>query len=184
VTTLAQSLSAPLARLSARERRLVLLFAGLAAAAAVYVFVVEPVFAGRARTQQRIESLRRDLPQMQALALRIKQLDAQVGSHANAVNADTDFSLFTFIDRAAAASLTRESIASMNPSRRPTRDGFEENLVELRVNGATLAELVTFLQRIESAEQPVYVKRLEFKRRYDDHTRFDATIVAGAVART
>ena len=44
--------------------------------------------------------------------------------------------------------------------------------------------MVSFLRRIEDAEQPIYIKRLELKRRYDDHTRFDATVVAGAVART
>jgi hypothetical protein len=174
---------AAVARLSPREQRLLALFAGLVAAAAIYVLVVEPLIAGRARVVGRVEGLQRDLPVMEALAVRVRELEASLGT-ANASTAAADFSLFAFLDRAAASSIPRESIASMSPSRRPSRDGVEESIVELRINGATLPQLVALLEHVEKAEQPVYVKRLEIKRRYDDETRFDATVVAGALART
>ena len=45
-----------------------------------------------------------------------------------------------------------------------------------------LPELVGLLRQIEEAAHPVYIKRLELKRRYDDRSRFDALIIAGSVA--
>lgn len=180
---LLQSATAALSRLNPRERLLVAAFAALAAGSAVFVFVVEPAISGRARSEQRVEALERDLPTMETLARRIQQLEARVGAGSER-SPDAAFSLFAFVDKAAAASLSRESIASMNPARHPLRDGQEETTVELRVNGASLPELVAFLQRIEQAAQPVYVKRLELKRRYEDKTRFDATVVTGALSRS
>ena len=175
---------AALSRLNPRERLLVGTLAALAGASAGYLFVIEPAIASRIRAEQRVEMLVRDLPTMESLARRIQQLESQVGAASKSAKADTDFSLFAFIDRAAAASLTRDSIASMNPSRHPLRDGKEETIVELRVSGASLAELIGFLQRIEQAEQPIYVKRLELKRRYEDKTRFDATVITGALSKS
>lgn len=172
-------------RLSRREQILVATLAGLAAVAGLYLFVIEPIVDWRARMQQRIETLSRDLPSLEALAGKVRRLEAELGAVADVqASTGTDFSLFAFIDKAAAASIARDAIAAMNPSRRPMRDGFEENSVELRLNSVSLVELVGLLRRIEDAEQPVYVKRLEIKRRYDDATRFDATIVAGALSRT
>jgi general secretion pathway protein M len=163
---------------------LVGLFGALLLLSAAYVFVLEPIVAGRARVQQRVATLQRDVAAMQKLALRIRRLQAELGSSAPAAGAAEDFSLFAFVDRAAAAAVSRESIASMNPSTRPLRDGYVETSVELRVNGVTLPEIVTLLERMEDGVQPVYIKRLEMKRRYDDKTRFDATVVAGAMSRT
>ncbi len=72
----------------------------------------------------------------------------------------------------------------MNPSRRQVREGLLESAVELRLSTVSLHEIVGLLRKIEQAGQSVYVKRVELKRRYDDHTRFDAVIVAGAVSKT
>ena len=40
------------------------------------------------------------------------------------------------------------------------------------------------LRQIEMSKEPVYIKRLDLRRRYEDRTRFDATIVAGAMSKT
>ena len=175
---------AALARLSPREQRLVAVFALLLVLVGVYTVVVEPLVAGRARLAQRIDGLSHELVAMEDLAARIRSLEPAAGESPAPTATGDGFSLFAFIDKATAASVSRDAIAAMNPSRRPTRDGFEESAVELRLTSVTLPELVALLRQIEQAEQPVYVKRLEVKRRYDDKTRFDATILTGALART
>jgi hypothetical protein len=71
----------------------------------------------------------------------------------------------------------------MNPSRRKVRDGEEESLVEVRLSAVPLPDIVGLLRNIEQATEPIYVRRIELKRRYDDKTRFDATMVAGMIER-
>lgn len=178
-----QAVSASLARLSPRERRLVTAFAVVALLAAIYVFAVEPFFAGRARTHRRIEKLAGDIAVMQTLAARIRALESDV-ERTRAEGTVDAFSLFSFVDKATSASVSRDAVASMNPQRRPVRQGFEENTVEVRLTAVTLPELVGLLEKIEATTQPVYLKRVEMKRRYDDAARFDAIVVAGAVSKT
>ena len=62
--------------------------------------------------------------------------------------------------------------------------GLEESSVELRLTSVGLPEIVALLEQIEATTEPVYVKRVELKRRYDDRARFDATIVTAALTRT
>ena len=180
---LLQTVSASLARLSPRERRLVTAFGAIALLAAVYVFAVEPFFAGRERTRRRIENLTGDIAVMQTLAARIRALESDLDRSEDGGTVD-GFSLFSFVDKAASASVSRDAVASMNPQKRPVKRGFEENTVELRLTAVTLPELVGLLEKIEATTQPVYIKRVEMKRRYDDSSRFDATVVAGAVSKT
>jgi hypothetical protein len=70
----------------------------------------------------------------------------------------------------------------MNPTRRKLPKGLEESAVELRLQDVALADIVGLLRQIELAQEPVYIKRLDLRRRYDDRTRFDAILIAGAVS--
>ncbi|RMD84390.1 MAG: hypothetical protein D6815_04320, partial [Candidatus Dadabacteria bacterium] len=56
----------------------------------------------------------------------------------------------------------------------------DEQLVELKLSGSTLGEILAFLKEVERASNPAYIKRLELKRHYDDHSRFEAVIVVAA----
>jgi hypothetical protein len=147
------------------------------------VGVIEPVIAGRARMEQRIATLAEDIESMRRTATRITELERTLGSAESAAAVPPDFSLFSFVDKAASASVTPGSVAAMNPSRRKVRDGEEESLVEVRLSAVPLPEIVGFLRNIEQATEPIYVRRVEMKRRYDDKTRFDSTIVTGMIER-
>jgi len=175
------AVAAAFGRLSPREQRLITAFGLLVAIAFVYVAVIEPVVAGRARMQQRITSLAEDIDAMRQTAARIAELERALGSAEAAATTPGDFSLVSFVDKASSAAVTPGSVAAMNPSRRKVRDGEEESLVEVRLSAVPLPEIVGLLRNIEQATEPVYVRRVELKRRYDDKTRFDATIVAGMI---
>jgi type II secretory pathway component PulM len=168
-------------RLSKREQRLIAAFAALLAGAIVYIGVIEPIVAGRARMEQKIVTLAEDIDTMRQTAARVAELERELGSVEAAAATPADFSLFSFVDKAASATVTPGSVAAMNPSRRKVRDGEEETLVEVRLSAVPLPEIVGFLRNIEQATEPIYVRRVELKRRYDDKTRFDATVVAGMI---
>lgn len=184
LSPLVEAATGALGRLNPRERLLVGTFAGLLALTVVYLAVIEPVIEGRRTMERKIETLTRDIGAMENLAARIRRLEKDLGRKTAPTNASKDFSLFSFVDRATAASVAAEAIASMNPSRRKLPEGLEENAVELRLQDVALSELVGLLRQIELAEEPVYIKRLDLRRRYDDRSRFDAVIVAGALSET
>lgn len=175
---------AALGRLNPRERRLVAIFAVLAMVTFLYVGLIEPIVEQHTHIERRIETLSRGLGTLEQLAARIRTLEGELGAKKNPTNTSEDFSLFSFIDRATSAAIAADAVSSMNPSRRKLPGGLEETSVELRLQDIALSELVGLLRQIELASEPVYIKRLDLQRRYDDRTRFDATIIAGAVSET
>lgn len=183
IRQLQRAIAAAFGRLSRREQRLVAAFVALLAGAIVYIGIIEPIIAGRARMEQRISTLAEDIESMRRTAARIAELERELGSAEASAAVPPDFSLFSFVDKAASASVTPGSVAAMNPSRRKVRDGEEESLVEVRLSAVPLPDIVGLLRNIEQATEPIYVRRVELKRRYDDKTRFDATMVAGMIER-
>ncbi len=181
VRQLLRTAAASFARLSPREQRLIGAFVGLLAVAGIYLGVVEPLIGGRAKLEQRITTLSDDVVEMRRSAARIVDLERSLGRLESTRKTAEGFSLFSFVDKSAQATVTPGAIAAMNPSRRRVRDGEEESLVEVRLASVPLTEIVGFLRTVEQATEPVYIKRVELKRRYDDKARFDVTVVAGMI---
>ncbi len=182
---LLRKLGAILARLSPREQRLLAILGTIVAAVVAYSLVIQPLTAGRRRIEAEIASLRRDLAEMKILAGQIRV--AQSGATARKPGAEKDaknFSLFSFMDKATAAAVSAESVASMNPSRRELEDGTLESTVEIKLSQVSLAEIVALLKRIENAERPIDVRRLDMKKRYDDRDRFDLVLLAATLSKT
>jgi type II secretory pathway component PulM len=184
VSAITHAATAALERLNPRERRLIGTFAFLAVLALAYLAVVEPIVGMRAGMERRIEALSNDLGAMEALATRIRRLESEAGGDPSATQVSEGFSLFSFMDRATSSSVASEAVAAMNPTRRKLPDGRIENSVELKLQDIALTELVGLLRQIETSNEPVYIKRLDLRRRYDDETRFDATVIAGAFSPT
>ena len=147
-------LAAWLGALSPRERTLV----AAAAAAAGLALVAQGVRAGRelAAVRRAAAALRRGAPAV-----------------ADAADAPA---LFARLEAAASDAVGRERIASMTPAAGPVEDGLAEERVALGVRGASLADTVRLLHRLETADPPLHVVRLELRKHPDDPAHFDATV--------
>ncbi|HXC52659.1 MAG TPA: type II secretion system protein GspM [Candidatus Limnocylindrales bacterium] len=169
------------ARLSPREQRLVAIFASLVAAVVFWSLIVSPFLGGRDKVHHEIDGLRSELGDLESLARQIRQVqtDAPKGG-ASAAKPTADFSVLSFVEKAAAASLRPESIASMSPARRALEAGRVESTVELKLSSVTLGEVVALLRAVEDEKSPVYIKQFSVKKRYDDSSRFDVTLVTAA----
>jgi len=84
--------------------------------------------------------------------------------------------LLARLEAAATDAVGRERIASMTPTAGPVEDGLAEERVALAVRGASLADTVRLLHRLETADPPLHVARLELRKRPDDPAHFDATV--------
>jgi type II secretory pathway component PulM len=174
---------AAVSRLRARERRLVAAFATLLLLSVIFFGVIEPIANGRSQLEKRIATLVEELDVIKGSAARVTELERIASRKGESTTTPVDFSLFTFVDKAASANVTAGAVSAMNPSRRRVRDGEEESLVEVRLSAVPLTEIVSFLRAIEGANTPVFLRRVDFKRRYDDHSRFDVNVVAVMVER-
>ena len=163
-------LAAWLATLSARERTLV----AAAAAAAGLGLVASGVLGVRddlATLGARVAGHERELAAVRRAAAALRRGGAPAAGEA----ADPP-ALLARLEAAATDAVGRERIASMTPTTSPVEDGLAEERVALAVRGASLADTVRLLHRLETADPPLHVARLELRKRPDDPAHFNATV--------
>lgn len=167
-----------LARLSPREQRLVAGFGALVAASLAWSLVLAPFLDGRDRVRRELDGLRAELPALASLAQQIRRGEAERGAGKGPSAPPADFSVLAFVEKAAGSSIRPESIASLTPAQRPLDGGRKESSVEVKLAGVSLGEVVALLRAIDDEASPVYVRQFAVKKRYDDASRFDVSLVA------
>ena len=70
------------------------------------------------------------------------------------------FTLFTFLEKAAGEAGVKSHIKYMKPSPSKGTGAFKESMVEMKLEGITLQQLVDYLYLVQSPENAVTVKRL------------------------
>lgn len=167
-----------LTRLSPRERNL--LFGALATSAVLFLWllVYEPMTNTLSRLDRQIATARRDAALVAALSQRYQTLRQAVGKLEEGGSAGPDgSSLFAQLESTTVPIVGRERIVSMNPSSRPVGDRFEEEIVDMRLEGVPLREAIELLYTIEYKDPPMRLSRAAFKREYKDPSLVDATLV-------
>ena len=167
-----------LARISPRERSLLYGALAISAALVLWLLVYEPMTNTLSRLDRQINTARRDAALVAALAQRYQTLRQAVGElEGDGTNTQNDASLFAQLESTTVPIVGRERIVSMNPSSRPVGDRFEEELVDMRLEGVPLREAIELLYTIEYKDPPMRLSRAAFKREYKDPSLVDATLV-------
>ena len=78
-------------------------------------------------------------------------------------NRPKNFTLFSFLEKAAGDAGVMDNIKSMKPSASTGKGPFKESLVEMKLERITLGQMVGYLRLIESPETLVSVKRISIQ---------------------
>ena len=174
--------SAFLDGLAPRERTMLYAAASVTALLVAWLGIYEPMTNALSDLDRKIQIARRDAASVQALAERYRTLRTEVaeleGGDASAGGA----SLFSQLESTAVPIVGRERIVSMNPSSRPVGDRFEEDLVDMRLEGVPLRQLIELLYTIEYKDPPMRLSRAALKREYKDPSLIDATLVVARLS--
>jgi len=173
-----ERLAAFLAGLEARER--VLLFAGVIVAVLLLLWLAvwEPLVGQLDGLDRNITAAQRDQAEIARLKGRYEELQSQVQElERRAGGTEGGASLFAQLESVTVPIIGRERIASMSPQTRSVGDRFEEESVDMRIDGVPVRELVKLLHEIEDGSPPMEVSRATFKRQYKDQTQLDVSLV-------
>lgn len=169
-----------LAGLAPRERNLLYLAVGTCVVLFLWLGVYEPMTGTLTQLDRQIAVARRDAASVAALAERYRTLRQEVADlEGGGVQAD---SLFAQLESTTVPIVGRERIVSMNPSSRPVGDRFEEDLVDMRLEGVPLRDVIELLYTIEYKDPPMRLSRAAFKREYKDPSLIDATLVVARLS--
>ena len=151
-------------KLAKREKYLVSFAASAIAIFLIFQFLIFPFFEERKRIQRGIRAREDGLKEMVRLGAeyQIHKKGFQ-GIKQILARREKGFTLFSFLEKAAGESELKGHIKYMKPSDSKGTGPYKESMVEMKLEGITLNQLVGYLYRIESPENVVSIKRISIQ---------------------
>jgi type II secretory pathway component PulM len=162
-------------RLAPRER-LLLLLAGIATVAiGLYSFVWDPLHASAEQLSRRISLRERELQEILRQREYYLELLRQLEAYGDISEVDPNFNLLGYLQGVVTGAISRDKITSLNPTTRPKAEApeFVEEMVEIKLAGVSLAQIVDLLHRVEKGDHPLHFSRVAVKKRVNDPYSFD-----------
>lgn len=163
--------------LSLREQALVAAVGALAVALVAVVVVLQLLAVGE-RLDGRVAAAEQQLDAMQRLRREFDDVNLRLGSVEQRIQQAPRGNL-----RATLESLAQQGgvpIESMEPQASPSHERYRETKVEVGLREVTLAQAVTYLQKIEESPQPLSIKALRIRTRSEQPDLLDLTFTVSA----
>ena len=158
-----------LVKLSKREEMAI-----IAGGAFIGIFIffqgaVFPYLDTRERLQRSLISHTRSYAEIQQLRLKYLEMQNRADSSKTRFNRrQRGFTLFSFLDKLAGQVGIKERITYMKPSLTKQKDApYSISLVEMKLNGITMAQITKFLFRIETSQNMIHIRRLSLNKKED-----------------
>jgi hypothetical protein len=167
----------------ARERLLIKVAASIGAVVILYNMIYLPIAGLDEGMQDRIEARQRELIQVRSLMHSYDRVRMELAEAEKGTVADKDFSLFSVIEQTLDRSVGRDKIGSITPSDRPLTGGFKQHVVDLKLTGLSLPQIVDTLYGVQSLPVPVTVSDLHIRQRAQDSYSYDVDMTCMALGR-
>ena len=130
----------------------------------VLQLAIVPFFDSRRNLRESIERKAQELITIRELQQEYQKLKSEEGTvHARIQQRGAGFTLFTFLDQQAEKGQVKKQIMYMKPSRAEGDAGFDETMVEMKLQEISLKALVGFLRLIESEQNVVFIRRISIQ---------------------
>lgn len=164
--------------LAPRERWLVLGAAAMVAIAIVLLGVVNPLISAGNRAELRVTNAEDQLVAVDQLRRRYEDVNTRLSRVEERIRQGPKGEIFTTLEKLARDSTVK--VDSMEPRTSPASDSYAETKVQVVLKGVTLAQLVNYLHRIETAPQVLSVKSLRIRTRQDRPEMLDVTFTVSS----
>lgn len=164
-------------KLSAREKWVI--WGGLifVVCFTVLQLAVLPFIDARRNLRESIERKAQELISIKELQQEFKQLKSEEGTiQARVQQRGAGFTLFTFLDQQAEKAQVKKQIKYMKPSRADGDAGFDETMVEMKLQQITLQALVGYLRLIESEQNVVFIRRISIQESGNEQGYLDSIL--------
>ncbi|MBW1779159.1 MAG: hypothetical protein JRL30_00275 [Deltaproteobacteria bacterium] len=147
-----------------REKISVILAVCCLAVFVLVQFIIFPFFDKRDAIKRGIAAKRIGLKEMIALRAEYESYrKGAAGIQDYLMRRKKGFTLFSFLEKAAGRAKVKDHIKYMKPSGSRGNGRFKESMVEMKLDGINLKQLVDYLYLIESPENVVSIKRISIR---------------------
>jgi general secretion pathway protein M len=164
-------------QLAKREKYLIFLAVITIVVALIIQLVVMPFVEKRDQYAANVKAKQVNLQEMAELRQEylILQQDADILTQRLA-GRQKNFTLFSFLEKAAGEAGVKEKIKYMKPSTPSGNGPFKESLVEMKLEKITLGQMVDYLKLIESPAMLVSIKRISIQSNKKETQYLDAIL--------
>ncbi|MBN1276773.1 MAG: type II secretion system protein M [Deltaproteobacteria bacterium] len=164
-------------KLAKREKYLVALGLGFIVTLFLFTFLISPFFEKRDRLKRSLSTKEEALQEIVMLSAEYEaQSKGAEGLQETLARRERDFTLFSFLEKAAGESNVKDTIKYMKPSVAQGSGPYKESMVQMELEKITLKQLVDYLYRIESQEKAVAVRRIEIRENKREQGYLNAVI--------
>ena len=160
------------------QRQLIMIAAGLALVLILGLWVIRPIVNHRQQLGMSIQRTKNRLQELIDLEQTYRQVLAQNARVAKDLSErQQNFTLFAYLESLASRDGLKNQIEYMRPSVKSLSDMHQEEQVEMRLNGVTLARLVPYVYHIETAPEQVRIKRLSIRPQQKNRSLLEVNMV-------
>lgn len=161
-------------RLSRREQMMVLAAAVVVVLVVFWLGVVEPYRSALGRLDSQIRNRSNSLEEVKRVQQEILKLQQQLAGASGKKTMEGP--LFSHVERLTDQAGVRSNLLSMRPQPATQQGEYRQQLVDLKLEKLSLAQLVRFLYALEYSGQGVQVKTMRIKRRFEEHSSLDVNL--------
>lgn len=162
-------------RLNPRERLIVGIGLVVVVGLILWFALVTPYLRVMERLERRITAHRHNLVRVEKMSKQINELRHLIANIDSRRKGKRP--LFSLVEKLTEQTGVREQLLSMRPQPASTQGKYRQQLVEIRLEKISLAQLVTLLHAIEYRSGGVQVKSMRVKPRFEDHSLLDIHMV-------
>jgi len=161
-----------------REKYAVYLAAGFICIFIMVQFLVFPVIDKRNRMKRMLQVKNQILADMINLKSEYDSLRRQSEISTRQIAQRTrGFTLFSFLDELAGQAAVKNHITYMKPSTTVQKNSpYKISQVEMKLQGITLAQLTTYVYKVETSKNMVRIKRMTISRAGKEEELIDAVL--------
>lgn len=150
-----------LQRLSKRERFLLAVGVLFVLGFVFHQLIADPFLTKKQRLERSLQKKAANVLEMKLLQKEYQQISENKRDIMGRLQSRSpEFSLFTFVEQQIDAVRMKERVTSIKPGVSDYQEGVRQALIDLKIEGIVLAQLVDFLASIESFDKVVFVERI------------------------
>lgn len=146
----------------------------------LFKLTIDPTLKRSAELDRQIVTARRQLTELRAMQQEYQRQKSVVDSINTQLKRQPNFAIFSRLEELAGQTGIRSKIVHMRPTVSAPNEVYNEESVEVKMEGVTLEQLVSYLHQVENSPQLLKIKRLEMKPRFDNRQILTATFRVSA----
>lgn len=166
-----------------REKLLLRLLGAALGAIFLWNFLYLPIAGLGGDLGGRIAARRHELTRVRDLMGVYGRLKTDLAATEKRTVPSKDFSLFSVVEQALTKSVGHEKISSITPSERTLPGGFHQHVVDLKLSGLSLAQVVNALYSVQTLPTPVTVSTFHIRPTAPGARAYDVDMTCAALGR-